>query len=334
VTFYRSPVTLSHCRWLDTTAPAALYVAETEFECEVCEFGRVSAQALHIRYAEGRVSSGKFHDVLGNAIAARGSRIEVHDLSLVRAYDPGILAEQNSVVTVRGGYGEDVGVAVASSDGSFVWIEDALLRRVGTAGLVAYAGASGRPASIHASSVTFENKRAVQSLVQPGSSVRLEGLSASTKPFDVDRLSWRQGITTTIRPLGYRLGPSIWLAGYTVVHPEIAPGDPLQVTLYWHNTAPLDHDYTIFVHIRDSANEMVAGHDTMPRQNSYPTTAWQAGQTIDDPHVVPLDLGAGEYQIALGMYNLANGQRLPVYGLDEKPLADATIHLDSFRVTE
>jgi hypothetical protein len=274
--------------------------------------------------------------VLGSAIAARGSRLDVRDLSLVRVYDPGILAEQNSSVVVQGGYAEDVSLVAVSSDGSHVRIEDTVIRRAGTAGLAAYAGGpGGRPASVHASGLTFADEHAVLARVQPGSSVRLEGQAIGAKAFDTDLLKWRGGITTTIRPLGYSLGTSIWLAGYDLVRPDLEPGEPLQFTLYWYAAAPLDHDYTIFVHLYDAAGEMVAGGDTMPRQGTYPTTAWQAGFKVIDPHLVPLDLGPGEYHIALGMYHLASGQRLPVLRRDGEPVADARILLDqAFRVKE
>ena len=163
--------------------------------------------------------------------------------------------------------------------------------------------------------------------------MRLEGKAASARALDAGRLSWRQGITSTIRPLGYRLGAAIRLVGYDVASQDLAPGDPLQVTLYWHTTDSLDRDYTVFIHIRDASGETVAGWDTMPRQNAYPTTQWQAGQMVDDRHVVPLDLSPGEVHVALGMYHLASGQRLPVYGPDGEPVADDTILLDrSFRV--
>jgi hypothetical protein len=334
VTFYRSPVALSHCRLLDTTAPVALYVTHTRFECEESEFGRVSAQAARVEHAEGRVKGCRFHDVLGDAIAARGSRLDVQDIRLLRVYDQGILASQNSMVTVRGGFCEEVGVAVASRDASHVRVEGVLIRQAWTAGLAAYSdGLEAGPASIHASGVTFESQNAVQAVVQPGNSVRLEGIPAATRELDTSRLSWRQSITTTIRPLGYGLGPAIWLVGYDVASRDLDAGEPLQMTLYWNATGALDRDYTVFIHIRDAAGELVAGWDTMPRANTFPTTHWPAGKVIDDGHVVPLDIPPGEYHIALGMYHLASGQRLPVRGPDGEPVADNTIVLgQEFRV--
>ena len=72
---------------------------------------------------------------------------------------------------------------------------------------------------------------------------------------------------------------------------------------------------------------------SMPRQNTHPTTQWQAGQIVDDRHVLPLDLEPGEYHVVLGMYHLASGQRLPVYEPDDTPVTDDSILLDlGFRV--
>jgi hypothetical protein len=335
LTFDQNPVTLSHCRLIDVIAPAALFVSHTHFGCEESEFGRVSAQALRVEYAEGRVDNCRFHDVLGDAVALRGSRVEVRDISLLRIYDSGISAKQNSVATVRGGRAENVGIAVTSSDASHIHLEGMLIQQAWTAGLAAYTSESGYygPSSIHASEVTFASADAMQALVQPGSSVRLEGAAARAQELDAQRLSWRQGITTTIHPLGYRLGPSIWLAGYALESRVVAPSDPLRMTLYWRTDASLDRDYTVFIHIRDAEGETVVGWDTMPRENTYPTTQWQAGQVVDDGHTVPLDISSGEYRIALGMYHLASGQRLRVVDSNGKAVADDTILLGrTFRV--
>jgi hypothetical protein len=329
VTFYRSAVTLSNSAFLDATAPAAFHAAHTRFVCEESEFGRISAQALRSEYAEGHIQGCRFHDVLGTAISAQGSRLHVRSVSLLRVYDPGVLATQNSVVTVDGGRSEDVAIALASSDGSHIHVEDAVIQQAWRAGLAAYTSGLGvGPASVHAEGIVFESEDAVKSLVQPGSSVRLERVAAATRELDVEGLTWREQTTTTIRPLSYRLGPHIWLVGYALDTDDLAAGEPLQLTLYWRSTAALDGDYTVFVHVRDRAGETLAGADTMPRDNAYPTTAWPAGPVIDDRHLVPLNLPAGEYRVALGMYDLASGQRLSVRDSDGERVADDAILLD------
>ena len=77
----------------------------------------------------------------------------------------------------------------------------------------------------------------------------------------------------------------------------------------WHALAPLDKDYTVFVHILDASNgQLVAQADAQPRAGSYPTSLWQPGEYItDDYH---FDLPPGRYTAQVGLYLPENGQRL------------------------
>ena len=60
----------------------------------------------------------------------------------------------------------------------------------------------------------------------------------------------------------------------------------LQVLLRWRATVPLDEDYTVFVHyLRDG--ERIGQADAPPAGGYYPTSRWQAGDVINDRHVVP-----------------------------------------------
>jgi hypothetical protein len=331
VTFYQSPVALAHCRLLDVIAQDALYVARTHFECADTEFGNVSANALHGDFVEGRVAHCAFHDVLGNALDVRGSRVEVRDVSLLRVYDQGISAGGNSVVVLQGGHAKDVGLVVASSDMSHVSVQDVQIASAWTAGLAAYTGELGYgPASIQASGIVFEDEDAIQTMAQPGSSVRLDGVAADARELDIAGLRWRSAISTTIRPVSYKLGSAIRLVGYDLVTDELAPGDALQLVLYWRTVDKLDRDYTVFLHVWDAAGQTVAGWDTMPRENTFPTTQWPAGQVIDDAHVIPLPAGLspGEYRLVLGLYYWPTGERLPAYGPEGDPLPNGTIVLE------
>ena len=46
-------------------------------------------------------------------------------------------------------------------------------------------------------------------------------------------------------------------------------------------------DYTVFVHVLDSAGNVVGGQDNQPVGNRYPTTIWSAGEKIVDPYLIP-----------------------------------------------
>ena len=104
-------------------------------------------------------------------------------------------------------------------------------------------------------------------------------------------------------------GDEIRLVGYQI--------DPGGVTLCWEALRPLDTDYTVFVQALDSAGELAASGDGPPRQGLYPTTAWQPGEQVEDRHAFSVPAGT---RIAIGLYRLDDGQRLPLAGSDETAL--------------
>ncbi len=100
---------------------------------------------------------------------------------------------------------------------------------------------------------------------------------------------------------------TITLAGYDITTPAPQPGETLALTLFWETERPLHHSYTVFVHLVDpTTGEIIAQHDSLPRQGALPTTCWQPGEVVDDEHHLLLDssLPAGEYLIQTGVYRL------------------------------
>lgn len=114
----------------------------------------------------------------------------------------------------------------------------------------------------------------------------------------------------------YVMGNEIVLLGYDL--PKSArPGEELRFTLYWQALARPAYDYTVFVHLLDAAGTIVAQGDAPPMGGNYPTGLWAPPEMLADPHrvILPADLPSGEYYPSIGLYNLADGRRLPV--LDE-----------------
>ncbi len=114
-----------------------------------------------------------------------------------------------------------------------------------------------------------------------------------------------------------RLGDDITLVGYGLERRSFTPGEPLPLTLYWRCDAKLAADYTIFVHIIAARGQKpVAQVDSEPKNGLYPTSFWSEGEVVQDQKILALEqtMPPGDYLLAVGMYNGATGERLPIRG--------------------
>ncbi len=91
----------------------------------------------------------------------------------------------------------------------------------------------------------------------------------------------------------------------------LSPGQGFGLKLYWQARARVGSDYKVFLHIVDSAGNLVAQQDQFPRNGKYPTRIWDAGEQIDDSYFFSLqDLAPGQYRIQVGLYAPDTGERL------------------------
>ena len=120
-------------------------------------------------------------------------------------------------------------------------------------------------------------------------------------------------------------GDDLRLLGYQLRHDT----DRLTVTLHWRSERRMQTDYKIFVHVFDPATATpVAQDDAMPHRWTYPTTFWSPGEAVMD--VIPISLEgapAGAYGIAIGIYDPATTERLPVIDGTGQPQPDGRLVL-------
>ena len=109
-----------------------------------------------------------------------------------------------------------------------------------------------------------------------------------------------------------RNGDRIRLLGYTLPAGSKVEGDVLPVHLYWQALAPVQTDYTVFVHLLDEDGEIEGQGDGLPAGGFYPTSFWDPGETVEDEHQVLVSAQAekGTYQLAVGLYLLSTGERM------------------------
>lgn len=120
---------------------------------------------------------------------------------------------------------------------------------------------------------------------------------------------------------------AITLLGYELASTQCKPGATIPMTFYWQARLRPSDAYTVFVHLVDRNGKLVAQSDAPPRAGTYPTTAWNDGEYVRDPHalVVPFDLPAGKYTLRLGWYNPADGARALVQTNDGAPADFVTL---------
>ncbi|HEU5409128.1 MAG TPA: glycosyltransferase family 39 protein, partial [Nitrospira sp.] len=131
-------------------------------------------------------------------------------------------------------------------------------------------------------------------------------------------------LPTIPRPQSVQFADGIQFLGSGLAPNPATAGQPLAVTLYWSTDARPSRDYTVFVHLLNDHDRLLAQTDSPPQSGHYPTSIWDAGETIADRHVlsVPANLLPGSYQVEVGLYRHDSGQRLSILDSAGRPQAD------------
>jgi hypothetical protein len=115
--------------------------------------------------------------------------------------------------------------------------------------------------------------------------------------------SWERGVVLR----GWRLdGP-------------VQPGAPLPITFTWNSLEPVPRPWTVFVHLVDAEEVIVAQSNSQPLGSTLPFTRWTPGDWMADPHalLLPPDTPPGEYELRVGLFRPErDGQRQQVWAED------------------
>ena len=111
------------------------------------------------------------------------------------------------------------------------------------------------------------------------------------------------------------------------------PNETVAVTLFWQVENSPDVDHTVFVHLLDSSDQLVAQLDRPAGSFASPTSTWHKGQAWRDsyPVLLPPGLPDGVYTLHIGMYNWPSLERLPISETDKDSWKLGEIHVDTNR---
>jgi hypothetical protein len=131
-----------------------------------------------------------------------------------------------------------------------------------------------------------------------------------------------------------RLGETVRLLGYDLEPRTVAPGETLQLTLYWQAVDTPGDNYKVFNHLVGADGVLVGQQDGLPGGSAVVTGEWLPGEVVVDPYEIQIQEGAapGEVVLYTGMYRSEDGTRLPaVDGAGQRWLNDM-IALDTISV--
>lgn len=135
---------------------------------------------------------------------------------------------------------------------------------------------------------------------------------------------------------GTRFGETMRLRGYTLAATEMAPGEEVELTLFWENVGPATNYWSVFAHLVSTDGILLAQDDKVPYEGLYPPNRWWPGQIVDDDYsiAIPETAAPGVYHISLGMYDHLTGERLTLTTPDGQPIENRQITLQhALRIT-
>jgi len=125
----------------------------------------------------------------------------------------------------------------------------------------------------------------------------------------------------------------IQLEGYEVVRAQLKPGDNLIILLYWRALDLIDKDWTVFAHLVDGNNALIAGNDSPPREGKLPTSIWRQNRLIVDWIILPVPPVTGkDFRVQIGLYDLATLARARIIGAEN--MKTAALEIGAFVIEE
>lgn len=126
-------------------------------------------------------------------------------------------------------------------------------------------------------------------------------------------------------PLGVDLAYLGRLVGYDLTQTAVAPGQSLELTLYWQATETTGQRLKVFVHLVDEQGNRLGQSDAEPGAGAFPTSSWLPGEYLADRHrlTVREDAATGPATLLVGLYDPASGQRVPWLDVDGQAMDGA-----------
>lgn len=146
----------------------------------------------------------------------------------------------------------------------------------------------------------------------PTAVTALARLATAARTVEIGRFKLTDGQPSPPLPALAQLGTFAHLTAAQLDRAQAQAGETVTLHVQWQAVGAPGRDYTAFVHLGDPTQPPLAQGDAPPRD--YPTRFWEPGELILDRYdlALPADLPPGRYPVWLGLYDPADGARLPL----------------------
>jgi hypothetical protein len=176
VTFYESPVRISHSEFASNRSEDGLNVIRSDFSIETTLFRDTRSDAFDADFADGSITRSSFVRAGNDAIDVSGSRVALRQIRVNGAGDKGVSGGENAQLSVDGLDVRDAVIGVASKDMSRIEVHSLEVRRAEIGLAVFQKKSEFGPASIEARELSLDAVRTPY-LVETGSTLIVKGKS-------------------------------------------------------------------------------------------------------------------------------------------------------------
>lgn len=120
VTFYKSNVDIFNTEFINSKAEDSLNIVHSNFLLKDVVFNQTVSDGLDSDFSEGKIQNSSFLNINGDAIDFSGTKAIIENSFCNEIHDKAISVGEESVVSIQNTVIQNVGVGIASKDGSSV----------------------------------------------------------------------------------------------------------------------------------------------------------------------------------------------------------------------
>lgn len=187
ITFYKSDVDISNSSFVGAVAEDALNIVESDFSISKSTIQGAISDGLDSDFSTGRISNSQWRNIAGDAIDLSGSNVAIENVHVSAVGDKAISGGEQSNLVVKAGLLEDIGVGIASKDGSHIVANGISIRDYKLNALMAYVKKDyfGAPSlDVSQSDIADGSKWARQE----GAELTIDGVNVEASELDIKEL--------------------------------------------------------------------------------------------------------------------------------------------------